>query len=170
MLLRTLGPMLVILALGACGAPAPRVAADTVYLGRIITLDPAHPQVQALAVSGDRLVAVGTEAEVDAEVGGAVRRVTLDGVAVPGLTDAHVHVMMFGEQLKTLDLRGLAKDGSSVASPSGRAPRRPAPGSRAAAGTRGRGCRWRFPPRPISTPQFQTTRWCSAGSTRTRSG
>ncbi len=99
-----------ILALGGCGAQAPRVPADTVYVGRILTLDPAHPEVQALAVSGDRIVAAGSEAEVDAEVGGAVRRVRLGGVAVPGLTDAHVHVMMFGEQLETLDLRGLAKD------------------------------------------------------------
>ena len=43
-------------------------------------------------------------------MGGAVHRVTLDGVAVPGLADAHVHVGMYGEQLETLDLRGLAKD------------------------------------------------------------
>ncbi len=110
MAFRRLAAIVAALALSACGTPAPRVTADTVYVGRIITLDPDHPEAQALAVAGDRIAAIGTEAEVTAAVGSAVPRVTLDGVAVPGLADAHVHVGLYGEQLETLDLRGLAKD------------------------------------------------------------
>lgn len=95
----------------ACSAPpAPRPAADTVFTGRIVTLDEAHPDAEALAVAGGRIVAIGTEAEVTAAVGPGVRRVPLPGVAVPGLADAHVHALAFGEQLETIDLRGLQKE------------------------------------------------------------
>ena len=47
--------------------------------------------------------------EIDAKVGASARRLRFEGVALPGLADAHVHVMMFGEQLGSLDLRGLDK-------------------------------------------------------------
>jgi len=106
---RCLTSMLVLALAAACGAPAPRVRADLVYVGRIVTLDESRPEAGALAVAGGRIVAIGTEAEVDAAVNGDARRVRFDGVAVPGLADAHVHVMMFGEQLETLDLRALEK-------------------------------------------------------------
>jgi predicted amidohydrolase YtcJ len=108
---RLLASVLAAAALNACGStPPPHLAADVVYVGRILTLDAARPHAGALAVAGDRIVAVGNEADVTAAVGDSVRRVSFDGVAVPGLADAHVHVMGFGEQLETLDLRGLQKD------------------------------------------------------------
>ncbi len=109
--LRAIWPIPLLAAALACSAPpAPRTAADTVFTGRIITLDEAHPVAEALAVSGGRIVAIGTAADVAATVGPDVRRVALSGVAVPGLADAHVHALAFGEQLEMLDLRGLQKD------------------------------------------------------------
>ena len=70
---------------------------------------PSSPEAAALAVAGGRIVAVGTEAEVTSAVDATVPRARFEGVAVPGLADAHVHALAFGEQLEILDLRGLSK-------------------------------------------------------------
>jgi len=91
-------------------APRALVPADTVFIGRMVTLDRSHPLAGALAVKDGRIVAIGSEADVSATVGNAVRRVRLPGVAVPGFADAHVHAVAFGEQQEELDLRGLPKD------------------------------------------------------------
>jgi predicted amidohydrolase YtcJ len=84
--------------------------ADVVYTGHFLTMDNSHPVAEAVAVSGDRIVAVGTLSDVFNSVGSEVRRVELPGTAVPGLADAHVHAMEFGHQLSELDLRGLSKE------------------------------------------------------------
>ncbi|MEZ5287180.1 MAG: amidohydrolase family protein [Vicinamibacterales bacterium] len=58
--------------------------------GRVFTADPAHPLVEALAVRGDRIVAVGTTAEVTALAGASTTRRSLGGrTVIPGLNDAH---------------------------------------------------------------------------------
>ena len=45
-------------------------SADLVILhGRVWTVDQAHPQAEALAIHGDRIVAVGTDAEIAKWVG-----------------------------------------------------------------------------------------------------
>ena len=92
------------------GVRAERISADTVYVGSVLTLDPAAPTAEAIAVKGDRIAAVGKEADVLQAVDPAARRVRLPGFAVPGLADAHVHALAFGEQLETLDLRRLSKN------------------------------------------------------------
>lgn len=67
--------------------------ADIVFLnGAITTLDPAKPDVEAVAVKDGRFVAVGTDAEVRACAGETTRVVDLAGLrVVPGLIDAHCH-------------------------------------------------------------------------------
>lgn len=74
--------------LSACAAPS----ADTVFLnGKIFTANPSQPWAEALAVRGDRIVAVGSTAAMAAEAGASTRRIDLAGrVAVPGLNDAHL--------------------------------------------------------------------------------
>lgn len=95
----------------ACSPPPARTAAaDTVFVGPIVTFDENRPMAEALAVAGDRVVAIGSETEVASVVGGNVRRVRLPGVAVPGLADAHVHALDAGAQLEMLDLRALQKE------------------------------------------------------------
>jgi predicted amidohydrolase YtcJ len=84
-------------------------AADLVYVGRFVTLAGDSGEASALAVRGGRIVAVGTEAAVAPTVDATVPRVRFEGVGVPGLADAHVHALAFGEQLEILDLRGLSK-------------------------------------------------------------
>ena len=61
--------------------------------GRIFTADSTRPWIEAIAIGGDRIVAVGTTAEVSRLAGPRTRRITLDGrVVVPGFNDAHDHV------------------------------------------------------------------------------
>ncbi|MGH9482864.1 MAG: amidohydrolase, partial [Terriglobales bacterium] len=99
-----------LLAATACGlgmlAAVARPAPDTIYLhGKIMTMDPAHPAAQALAVAGDRLLAVGSDAEVEALAGPRTRRVDLGGrFVVPGFQDAHTHQLAAGTGKLELDL------------------------------------------------------------------
>lgn len=90
----------------AGGGSSPR--ADLVLTGGVVvTLDKALPRARAVAVRDGRIVAVGTDAEIEKHVGPATRRIALAGRAVfPGLTDAHVHVESMGEALESLDLTG----------------------------------------------------------------
>lgn len=63
--------------------------------GLIRTLDPAHPVTDALAIAGDRVAAIGDRAR---ELRGR-RTQILDlhgGLALPGFTDAHIHLLWFG--------------------------------------------------------------------------
>jgi len=54
--------------------------------------DPAHRFAQAIAVAGDRVLAVGTSAEIAAMADAHTRRVELKAhVVIPGLNDAHFH-------------------------------------------------------------------------------
>jgi predicted amidohydrolase YtcJ len=78
---------------GAVFAAAAQAPADLVLLhGRIHTEDSGRRIAQALAVRGNNVVAVGTDAEVQAFVGAQTRTVDLRGrVVLPGIIDAHVH-------------------------------------------------------------------------------
>ncbi len=98
-----------LIAIPGTASQTPRISADVVFVGRIVTLDQNHPEAEALAVKNGRIVAIGSEKEVSAEVAPSVRRIPLPGVALPGFADAHVHPSAFGKQLEELDLRGLAK-------------------------------------------------------------
>ncbi len=70
--------------------PAP---ADLVLVnGAILTVDPRDTVAEAVAVTGGRIVAVGTNADIRARAGAATQVVDLGGRAVtPGLIDTHVH-------------------------------------------------------------------------------
>jgi predicted amidohydrolase YtcJ len=70
------------------GAPADLILTG----GKVFTADPAHPWAQAVAVRGERIVAVGTDAQVRRLAGPRTRRLALGGrVVVPGFNDAHDH-------------------------------------------------------------------------------
>ncbi|HMK21974.1 MAG TPA: amidohydrolase family protein, partial [Terriglobales bacterium] len=90
-------------------ASAARLQADVVFTGPIVTMDENHPTAGAIAVKAGRIVAIGTESEVFANVESGVHRVQLPGTAIPGLADAHIHAIEFGHQLEEIDLRGLPK-------------------------------------------------------------
>jgi len=82
---------LAILISGACGEPLG--SADTILVnGKIFTADSANPFVEAVAIRGDQILAVGSDAELERLAGEETVRIDLGGrVAVPGINDAHTH-------------------------------------------------------------------------------
>ncbi|MFN2442304.1 MAG: amidohydrolase, partial [Thermoanaerobaculia bacterium] len=60
--------------------------------GRVFTADPSRPWAEAVAIQGDRIMAVGSVEEVRSWVDESTRIVPLEGrVVIPGINDAHVH-------------------------------------------------------------------------------
>ena len=73
--------------------------------GKIITVDDRFSIAQAVAVRGDRIIAVGTSQDIARLAGPNTRRIDLAGRAVvPGLIDNHAHYMEEGV-LWTVELR-----------------------------------------------------------------
>ncbi len=87
---------------------SPASPADLVIVnGRVHTVDAARPEAQAVAVRGDRLVVVGTNEEALALRGPATELIDAGGRAViPGLHDAHGHMLNLGQSLQQVELRG----------------------------------------------------------------
>ena len=78
---------------GAAAPPADVIISN----GKIITVDERFTIAQAVAVRGDRIVAVGSDAEIAKLAGPATRRIDLRGRAViPGLIDNHMHLLRAG--------------------------------------------------------------------------
>ena len=62
--------------------------------GKIVTVDERFTIAQALAVRGDRIVAVGTNAEISRLADTSTRRINLRGrTVVPGFIDNHMHLL-----------------------------------------------------------------------------
>ena len=82
---------------------------DAVYLhGNLLTLDAACPSAQALAVLGDRILAVGADADIAALAANGTVRHDLGGrFVVPGFNDAHTHLLLAGRNKLELELSGL---------------------------------------------------------------
>src|SRR5579863_4751174 len=80
--------------IASAGSEARPATADLILLnGRVFTADPARPYVQALAIGGGRILAVGADGAVVALAGPATRRVDLKGhLVIPGFNDAHYHL------------------------------------------------------------------------------
>jgi predicted amidohydrolase YtcJ len=63
----------------------------------VLTMDPDAPRATAVAVGGDRIVAVGSDAEIDALAGPNTRRIDAGGrTLLPGFVESHVHLFMGG--------------------------------------------------------------------------
>lgn len=61
--------------------------------GKIFTSDPGFPYAEALAIKGERVVAVGTSAAIQKLKGKQTREIALNGkTVIPGINDAHDHV------------------------------------------------------------------------------
>ncbi len=70
------------------------------------TMDAARPTAGAVAVLGNRIVAVGSSEEIRALAGVRTRVIDAAGRTVfPGFNDAHVHFLMGGFSLANVDLR-----------------------------------------------------------------
>ena len=74
--------------------------------GQIFTSDAAHPYVQALAISGERILATGDSAKVKALAGPHTRQIDLAGrTVIPGINDAHDHIGLDPPHAVHLDLK-----------------------------------------------------------------
>lgn len=78
---------------GAPGGPADLILSN----GKIITVDERFSIAQAVAISADRIVAVGSNQEIGRLAGPNTRRIDLRGRSVtPGLIDNHMHLLRAG--------------------------------------------------------------------------
>ncbi len=80
--------------------------ADLVLLGgKIVTVDEARPEAEALAARDGKIVAVGTRAEIEAHVGESTEVIELEGrLAIPGFIEGHGHFLSLGDSRIQLDL------------------------------------------------------------------
>lgn len=90
----------------ACGGSGPGEPADLVLInGDVYTLDEARPAAEAIAIRGERIAVVGSNAEAEALVGADTRVIDLDGAFVsPGFNDGHVHVESTGALIVGVNL------------------------------------------------------------------
>src|SRR5581483_6986721 len=81
-------------------------AADLIVTNaRIWTVDKNRPEAQAVAVLGERIVAVGSNQDVEAWRGSGTKVIDAGGkLLLPGFDDAHVHFMSGGRQLDNVQL------------------------------------------------------------------
>ena len=96
-----------ILALSACAPEAPDQPAATLALtdARIWTGNPDQPWAEAIAIDGERIVAVGANSDIAPLVGEATTVIEGGALVVPGFIDTHVHFLDGGEALESVQLR-----------------------------------------------------------------
>jgi predicted amidohydrolase YtcJ len=80
---------------------------DTIIVNATVhTMDQRQPTAQAIAILGNRIVAVGTDNEIKKLAGSKTRKIDArNQLVLPGFNDAHVHFMDGGYQLSSVDLR-----------------------------------------------------------------
>ena len=73
-----------------------QVTADAdlvLFNGKVLTVDPNDRVVEAIAISGERIKAVGSSSEIMAMASSRARRIDLEGRTVtPGMIDTHLHL------------------------------------------------------------------------------
>ena len=90
---------------GAC-AQQPSFADLVIVHGHVWTVDPENSRAEAVAVQDDRIVRVGSDAEVAKWIGPATKRIDAQGKSVlPGFIDAHVHFSSGGGEISSVHLR-----------------------------------------------------------------
>lgn len=95
---------------GNANAQQSHIAADVIVLhGRVYTVNRHQPWAQALAIRGDKIMAVGSDAEIQKYRGDSTKIIDArNHVVLPGFTDAHVHFMGASLRLGQLRLEGAA--------------------------------------------------------------
>jgi predicted amidohydrolase YtcJ len=88
----------------------PSVAAETADLiiqgGRMVTMDQRAAEVEAIAVRGDRILAVGSKSQIASHAGPETRTIQLqdEQLVIPGFIEGHGHFLSLGESKMALDL------------------------------------------------------------------
>jgi predicted amidohydrolase YtcJ len=100
-------PLLALLAAPGTAPAAPESAPADLVLrnGKVVTVDDAIPDAEAIAVAGDRVLAVGSDEEIARYVGEATEVIDLEGrLAIPGFIEGHGHFAYLGFAKMALDL------------------------------------------------------------------
>lgn len=72
---------------------------------RVLTMDETASKAEAVAISGNKLVAVGASSEIEALKGPATRVIdAAGGTVLPGFNEAHMHIFMGSVGLRQLSL------------------------------------------------------------------
>ncbi|HEV2287595.1 MAG TPA: amidohydrolase [Candidatus Acidoferrales bacterium] len=89
-------------------APRAEALADLALInGNIYTVESAHPHAQAIAIRGEKIIAVGSDEEIRPFIGAQTRVVDLHGrFAMPGFNDAHTHLASGGMAKLTVNFEG----------------------------------------------------------------
>jgi len=84
-----------------------RPADQVLYNARIYTVDENRPMAEAMAIRDGTVLFVGSRRGAEALAGEGTKRLDLRGATViPGMVDAHVHLMGLGAALRNIDLVG----------------------------------------------------------------
>jgi len=90
-----------------CSAADDRPADRVLVNGNVLTVDAKNSVAEAIAIRSGRIIAVGSNPEIEALVGPETDRIDLQGMtATPGLLDAHLHLSSGG----LLRLHGIDQD------------------------------------------------------------
>jgi predicted amidohydrolase YtcJ len=104
----------------ACAAAAAEAPDTILYNGRILTVDERFSVVEGAAIRGQRIVAVGTAADMLMLKGEATKLVDLGGrTVIPGLIDNHAHFIRAPEH-DELRLDGVTSRADALAMVAGR--------------------------------------------------
>jgi predicted amidohydrolase YtcJ len=95
-----------LISLSSVSWPADGASAERVlYNAKVFTGEPDHPYAEAVALRGDKIVAVGTKAEAAAALGSDAEQMDLHGhCLLPGLIDSHEHSIDGGVSLITAEV------------------------------------------------------------------
>ena len=92
----------------ASGSPTGQTADLVLHHGKIVTVDEAIGEVQALAVLGDRIMAAGSNEAIQRYVGANTQVIDLQGrTAIPGFIEGHGHFTGVGEFVQNLNLMNI---------------------------------------------------------------
>ena len=93
--------------IAACGQQPPSVQPATLVVmnGKVVTVEPGQADARAVAVAGDRIVAVGNEDEIKRYVGTGTQVIDAAGqLVIPGFVEGHGHFTGVGEAQLVLKL------------------------------------------------------------------
>ena len=76
---------------------------------RVLTMDPARPRAEALAIAGNRIIRVGSRSDVEGLKAGHTRVIdAAQKTVMPGIIEGHVHLFGGAVELETLMLNGMS--------------------------------------------------------------
>jgi len=111
-----IGQVISLIIITAVGGPwgravEPQTADVVLRNGKIVTMNTAQPQAQAIAIVGDRIAAVGNIEEIQKLIGDSTRVIDLNGkLVIPGLIESHGHLLGIGQAKLALDLVGTTSE------------------------------------------------------------